>query len=480
MTQVPSYDDFIRLANGKLAPLVASVSADLETPVSVYWKLAHHSKHSFLLESVTGGEHVARYSYLGIDPEYILEIKDGLINEVRKLEEHLDPLHILEEALQAFQHENWPGLPPFVGGSVGFLSYDIVRYFEPIVIEGLCVTPDLAMMMIRELIAFDHARNQANIIILTQPDELSYLNSVKRINHLVSMIKAPLPVLPEPPKTRFNGEVSLEKAEFEDIVKKGINYINNGDCIQVVLSRKVTRRTEAHPFSLYRQLRITNPSPYMFLMRFGDYDIVGASPELLVSLHDRTASVRPIAGTRPRGTTEMADNLLAHELLEDEKECAEHIMLVDLGRNDLGRVCEIGSVQVTKLMQVERYSHVMHIVSDVYGQLSSGKSSFDLVRSTFPAGTLSGAPKVRAMQIIQELEPTKRGLYGGAIGVFSPLGNVDLAIAIRSIYIENGIATVQAGAGIVTDSVPSSEYEETIIKSGNAIAAIDCAEQLIL
>ncbi len=462
------------------------VLADIETPLSAYWKLAHDQTYSFLLESVTGGEQLARYSVLGIRPKLVLRAKDGEVHRIRNggeevelLAQGQDPLHILQQAMLPEPPIPVPGLPTFAGGAVGLLSYDIVRYFEKLpdtTLDDLKVD-DMAMMLADTVVVFDHAKNLIRVIVMTDGTSASYDEAANEIASVLKRLSEPLPTLPSGSYPVHPVESNVTKGEFEQMVSRMIEYITQGDGIQMVPAQRFSTKADAHPLTIYRALRSINPSPYMFLLRFGDFDLIGASPELLVSVHGRKTRVRPIAGTRWRGKTEEEDNALATELLGDEKERAEHIMLVDLGRNDLGRVCEYGSVVVNELMVIERYSHVMHIVSDVTGVLAEGKDSFDLFRACHPAGTVSGAPKIRAMEIIDELEPTRRGSYAGSVGFFSHNGDLDTCIAIRTIYLKDGVAHVQAGGGVVYDSVPEKEYEESRNKAKASLRAIELAQE---
>ena len=462
------------------------VLADVETPVSAYWKLAHDQTYSFLLESVTGGEQLARYSILGIRPKLVLRSKNGNVTRIRGeqvehelLSQEQDPLDLLKEAMLQDTPVHVSGLPSFAGGAVGLLSYDIVRYFEQLsdtTSDDLNVD-DMAMMLADTVVVFDHAKNIIRVTVMTDGSEASYDEAIQEIQEIVDRLAAPLPSLPTGSYPVHPVQSNVTQPEFEQMVSRMIEYITAGDGIQMVPAQRFSTQTDAHPLTIYRALRSINPSPYMFILRFGDFDLVGASPELLVSAHGQKTRVRPIAGTRWRGKTDEEDVALAAELLADEKERAEHIMLVDLGRNDLGRVCEYGSVTVNELMVIERYSHVMHIVSDVTGTLSEDKDSFDLFRACHPAGTVSGAPKVRAMEIIDELEPTRRGSYAGSVAFFSHSGDLDSCIAIRTIYIKDGIAHVQAGGGVVYDSVPEKEYQESRNKAKAALAAIAMAQQ---
>jgi anthranilate synthase component 1 len=483
----PTQEEFLAKTRGQRPMAVThDVIADIETPVSAYWKLAHDEEFSFLLESVTGGEQVSRFSILGVRPRAVLRVKNG---EVRKstpsglqtssLADGQDPLHLLQTEMLAEAPVPVPGLPAFAGGAVGLLSYDIARYFERLpdsTVDDLKVD-DMAMMLADTVVVFDHAKNLLRVVVMTDGSEKGYRAAEVEVQRVLDRLSGPLPALPKGQFDVHPVESNVERAQFEAMVERMVEYIAQGDGVQMVPAQRFRTKVDAHPLTLYRSLRSINPSPYMFLLRFGDFDLVGASPELLVSLHGRRARVRPIAGTRWRGKDEEEDQALETELLADEKERAEHVMLVDLGRNDLGRVCEYGSVRVNELMVIERYSHVMHIVSDVTGTLASDKDAFDLFRATHPAGTVSGAPKVRAMQIIDELEPTRRGSYAGAVGMFSHTGDLDTCIAIRTIYLKDGFAYVQAGGGVVYDSVPAKEYEESCNKAKAALRAIETAQR---
>lgn len=481
----PSREQFIeQSAAGVLVPVWSDLLADVETPLSAYWKLAHDETYSFLLESVTGGEQLARYSILGVRPRLVIRTKGLRVTHetpqarlASHLAEGFDPLNVLQTAMRPGL--DVPGLPKFHGGAVGMLGYDLVRFFErlPDTCDDELAIDDLAMMLCDEVAVFDHAKNTLRLIVNAEPNEAAYDAAVARIAEMRERLAAPRPPLPGGSWPTHPVISNVDRADFERNVSRVIDYIGAGDGIQMVLSQRFETQVDAHPLSVYRALRSLNPSPYMFLLRFGDMDVVGASPEILVSLNHHEARVRPIAGTRQRGATEEEDQALAAELLADEKERAEHIMLVDLGRNDLGRVCETGSVRVGHLMEVERYSHVMHIVSDVRGTLAAGQDGFDLVRATFPAGTVSGAPKVRAMQIIDELESTRRGLYAGSVGYVGYDGDLDLCIAIRTILTKDGRAYVQAGAGIVYDSNPASEFAETENKARACLRAIELAQR---
>lgn len=483
--QVPSRDEFLIAAAGRRMPVYRDVLADMDTPLGAYWRLAHDETFSFLLESVTGGEQLARYSILGVRPRVVLRSRGRrarLLSEGHEAETEIpegsDPLDLLKSEVGG-EIVHVPGLPKFVGGAVGMLGYDLVRFFErlPELAEDDLGLDEMAMMICDGVVVFDHAKNIIRVIVLAEGTPEAYDRATAEIERILDRLRKPLPALPDERGVPAALETNITREAYERGVERIREYIAAGDGIQMVLSQRFSSPCEADPLTVYRALRSLNPSPYMYLFRFGDFDIVGASPELLVSLEGRTAKVRPIAGTRRRGASEAEDRRLEAELLADEKERAEHIMLVDLGRNDLGRVCEYGSVTVGDLMTVERYSHVMHIVSDVEGTLRSGLDAFDLIRATFPAGTVSGAPKVRAMQIIEELEPTRRGCYAGAVGYVSATGDLDLAITIRTILLRAGVAYVQAGAGIVYDSVPEREFEECWNKAQAALKAIEGARR---
>jgi anthranilate synthase component I len=488
----PDRDTVRRLFDqGDLVPVYRTLLADLETPVSVYLKLAQTSAASFLLESVEGGEQVGRYSFLGVNPKGLIAVQGDTVTATRhgvtttrELAPAEDPLHVIEREFERIQPVRLDGLPRFVGGAVGYLSYDIVRHIErlPNTAQDDLHVPDLAFMLADTLVIFDHAKHQ--LIVLanahnTGDPDAAYDDALQRIDAITDALARPLPYLDDVPTGAANGDLesNMSRERFEANVRAAKDYIAAGDAFQIVLSQRFTRQTSAPPFTIYRALRALNPSPYMFFLRFDDdFALIGASPEMMVRLEDGVASVRPIAGTRPRGATEEADHQLAAELLNDEKERAEHVMLVDLGRNDLGRVCDYGTVHVPDMMYIERYSHVMHIVSQVQGRLRAGMSAFDLLRATFPAGTLSGAPKVRAMEIIEELEDTRRGPYGGAVGYFSFDGSMDTCITIRTLMMRGNRVDFQAGAGIVADSDPAHEYDETVNKARALAVAITRAE----
>ena len=469
-------------------PLVRELSADLETPTSVYLKLAGGGP-SFLLESVEGGERVARYSFIGVQPAYQYRLRAGAVERhgpdgVSQLT--LPPggagLHVLQSELARFQSAHVDGLPRFIGGLVGFLGYETIRQFEPR-LQSLPAGGDLPegiFLLTDTLVAFDHARR--SLFLIAHAFGGDQAAAQRRLDELEQRLNGPLPA-PQTPVSNLQSPIvsNLAKADYEAAVRAAQEHISAGDIFQVVLSQRLTRQTSARPFDIYRALRRLNPSPYMFFFDFGEVDgepfcLVGASPEMFVRLEGRRASLRPIAGTRPRGANPAQDAALADELLADPKERAEHVMLVDLGRNDLGRVCQYGTVKVSDFFTVERYSHVMHLVSHVEGELRPGLTAFDLVRASFPAGTVSGAPKVRAMEIIGELEQQARGPYAGAVGYFGFDGAMDTCLAIRTLVGRGGTVRVQAGAGIVADSNPATEYQETLNKARAVLVAVEMAE----
>lgn len=469
--------------------IIREISADLETPIGVYMKLRGETP-SFLLESVEGGERIARYSFIGVQPraQYIIrdtevEIKDSAGSQIVKHEG--DPTLFLQEEMSRFHFKPQAGAPRFIGGLVGYLGYESVRFFEPTLRSGMKradrtdTIPDGIYLLADTIIAFDHARRSLSLIANVLDGDTEAAE--RKLDQIESRIRAPLPPAQprevKPSSTRSN----MRQGRFEDMVRDAKEHIAAGDIFQVVLSQRFTRETDVEPFDVYRAVRRLNPSPYMFFFDFGIVDddplfIVGSSPEMFVRLEGRTASLRPIAGTRPRGADSNTDAALAQELLADPKERAEHVMLVDLGRNDLGRVCEYGTVGVSDFFTIEKYSHVMHIVSHVEGKLKPDLTAFDLVRAAFPAGTVSGAPKVRALEIISELEPDARGAYAGMVGYFGFDGNMDTCLAIRTMVGCGNTFTVQAGAGIVADSEPSTEFQETVNKASAMLKAIEMAE----
>ena len=458
---------------GNLVPVCRDIQADLETPVSAYLKIAR-GNYSFLLESVEGGERLARYSFIGTEPSLVL--RTGNDNPV-------DPLNLVEKEFAQLRPVSIADLPRFHGGMVGYLSYEVARYFEKLPCpdqdpQGL---PESVLMLADTLLVFDHITHKIKVVSHTHLDgdvDKAYREATRKIDDLVNRLEQPIQSKSpkNAPPNRSEVSSNFSPARFEAIVSQAKEYIYAGDIIQAVLSQRLSRPTNASPFAIYRALRSVNPSPYMYYLHLGDFYIVGASPELLVRVEDDRVSNHPIAGTRRRGKDATEDLALEEELKHDKKECAEHIMLVDLGRNDIGRISEPGTVEITQLMDLERYSHVMHLVSHVQGKLRAGLSQFDALRSCFPAGTVSGAPKIRAMQIIAELEREKRGPYAGAVGYFDFSGNLDTAIAIRTVIIKDNIAYIQAGAGIVADSIPEREYQESLAKAQALLAAIDQAE----
>jgi len=472
-----------RAAEGNLIPVYREIRADLETPVAAFLKIAH-GDYSFLLESVEGGERMARYSFIGTDPYRVL--RTGAAEEAGAV----DPLHLIEQEMARHRLVPLPELPRFHGGAVGYLGYETVRFFEELPtpeIDSLGL-PESIMMFTDTLLVFDHLMHRIKIVSHVYLDgdiDRAYAEAVDKIEDLIERLRQPL--TPE----QANGKTADEKVDptvssnitrerHEAIVNQAKQYIYDGEIIQAVLSQRLSRKISSHPFDIYRSLRAINPSPYMYYLHLDDCYIVGSSPELLVRAEDGLLTYHPLAGTRPRGATVDENATLEAELRADEKERAEHIMLVDLGRNDIGRVSQPGTVEVTQLMDVEHYSHVMHIVSTVVGRLRPDLTPYDALRSCFPAGTVSGAPKIRAMEIIAELEPDQRGPYAGAVGYFCFSGNMDTAIAIRTMVIKDGVAYVQAGGGIVADSVPETEYNETVHKATALLRAIEDAETITI
>jgi anthranilate synthase component 1 len=479
----PSLQEAKTLARqGNLVPVYREINADLETPVSAYLKVAR-PPYSFLLESVEGGERLARYSFIGTEPAQVIATGPGLPSGA------VDPLGLVEQALSRYRPVAVPGLPRFLGGAVGYLSYDAVRYFEPRVPvppKDTLGVPEALFLLTDTLLVFDHLRHKIQVVSHLHAEgniEKAYDKAVRRIEKLVRRLERPLrlPKTPSPLVGEGGGDgVSLSsnftQAQYEAVVRRCQEYVVAGDIIQVVPSQRLARPTRADPFDIYRALRVLNPSPYMYFLELNGFHIIGASPELLVRVEDGEVLSFPLAGTRPRGATPQEDEAMARELLASEKERAEHIMLVDLARNDVGRVCQPGSVKVTDLMRTVRYSHVMHLESEVHGRLRPDCTIYDALRACLPAGTLAGAPKIRAMQIIAEMEGDRRGPYGGAVGYFSFQGNMDTAITIRTIVLKDGVAYVQAGGGVVHDSAPQAEYQETLHKAQALLRAIEQAE----
>jgi len=470
-------------------PIMREVLADLDTPLSTYLKLAE-GPYSYLFESVQGGEKWGRYSMIGLPCRTVIRVHD---HEVAVLEEGRaikkmqvdDPLEWIENYQQQYKVAEIENLPRFNGGLVGYFGYDTIRYIEPKLKDcpnpDMIGTPDILLMVSDEIIVFDNLAGKLYVIVHADPAQENALKHAQtRLADLVIQLRERVPSYKPSARSRQVNEADFKSGftqdGFEQAVEKAKDYIVEGDVMQVVLSQRMTLPFHAPPLDLYRSLRSLNPSPYMFFLDLDDFQIVGSSPEILTRLEDGEVTVRPIAGTRPRGETEAADKAWEEELLADPKERAEHLMLIDLGRNDAGRVSEIGSVKLTENMIIERYSHVMHIVSNVTGQLKQGMNAMDVLRATFPAGTVSGAPKIRAMEIIDELEPVKRGVYAGAVGYLSWNGNMDTAIAIRTAVIKDGILNIQAGAGIVADSVPAYEWKETMNKGRAIFRAVAQAE----
>ena len=492
----PTADEFLKLATqGNLIPVARRILADLETPLSAYRKI-RGAGESFLFESVEGGEHVGRYSFVGCNPRAVIR-QDGsqvqLFENGRITQSYIvgkdvkDGLEVVERVMQQFHAVATPGLPRFTGGAIGFIGYEFIHDVEPVVPrppQDELQTPVMYFLIADQLLTFDRAQQTITILVNAILDDTTsaaeaYENATSEIDRIVSLLEQPSEHQPVTLPTEvtllaFASNQTPEKFQANVLAAK--KYITAGDIIQVVGSQRFSAPVTASPLDIYRATRSTNPSPYMFLLELDGFSLVGASPELHVRCEDGKIEIRPIAGTRQRGKTEAEDAALEKELLADPKERAEHVMLVDLARNDIGRVCDFGSVQVKDLMIIERYSHVMHIVSQVEGKLSAAKTPYDLMRATFPAGTLSGAPKIRAMQIIAELEQTARGPYGGCVGYFSFNGNLDCCITIRTALIKDGKAYVQAGGGWVNDSTPEGEFQETVNKSMSMRKAIALAE----
>ncbi len=500
----PTSSEFLELAKqGNLIPVTRTILADFETPLSAYRKIRGQGE-SFLFESVEGGEHIGRYSFVGCNPRAVIKqtgnrvevIENGKVVEKFAVKQDdkadcakcvSDGLHVVEQILKRYKAVSIPSLPRFTGGAVGFIGYEFIHDVEPVVSRppnDELKTPTMYFLLADELLIFDRVSQTLTVLVNAILDENTtpedaYENALSEIERLVSLLEQPtehVPVTPpkEIPEVPFQSNLTKEK--FFENVLKAKEYITAGDIIQVVGSQRFSVPVKAAPLDIYRAARTINPSPYMFLLELDGFSLVGASPEIHVRCEDRQVEIRPIAGTRHRGKTTDEDLALEKELLADPKERAEHVMLVDLARNDLGRVCDYGSVQVKDLMIIERYSHVMHIVSQVEGKLSDDKTPYDLMRATFPAGTLSGAPKIRAMQIISQLEQTTRGPYGGCVGYFSFNGNLDCCITIRTALIKDGKAFVQAGGGWVNDSDPESEFQETVNKSKAMLKSVAMAE----
>lgn len=500
--QPSTFEDFAReAAHANVVPVVRTVLADLQTPVGAFLRLSEGASYAFLFESVEGGERVARYSFLGANPEVVIRGRGHkTFIEVcgeRLTERDECAIDFLREHFRARRLASVRGLAPLAGGAVGFFAYDAARWFEPVLEKGYEDAPppsdDAVWMFYRTLLAFDRVRQQMLITSVVFTEEAGgsrmrlrelYDRAIEETERIEKLLLEPAPPLKTESASSKAEEGTFEqfksiwpRANFEHAVRAIKEQIAAGECYQAVLSQKFRKHVSADPVSIYRALRATNPSPYMYLLRLNDEAIIGASPEMLVRCRGQRLDYRPIAGTRHRGATEAEDWLLGEEMRTDEKEVAEHMMLVDLGRNDLGRVADYGSVEVGELMTIERYSHVQHLVTSLRARLRDGLDRFDALASCFPAGTVTGAPKVRAMEIIRELEPEMRGVYAGSVGYMDYAGNLDSCIAIRTIVIKEGEAVVQAGAGIVADSVPEREYEETVNKARALVRAVEMAEK---
>jgi len=493
MRLIMTHEEFLRLAaeGYNRIPLACETLVDFDTPLSIYLKLAD-APNSYLLESVQGGEKWGRYSIIGLPARTVLRVHGhdvAVSTDGVEVERHqcVDPLAFVEQFKARYKVPTIAGLPRFNGGLVGYFGYDSVRYVEPKLAAGVnpdaLGTPDILLMVSDAVVVFDNLAGKMHGIVLADPAQPdAFEQGHARLREILHKLRQPITPrlgvdlsapLGEEPAFRS----SYSQGDYEAAVRSIKEYILAGDCMQVVISQRMSIPFKAAPIDLYRALRCINPTPYMYFFNFGDFHVVGSSPEVLVRVEDGLVTVRPIAGTRPRGASEEADKALEDDLLSDAKEIAEHLMLIDLGRNDTGRVSQIGSVKLTEKMVIERYSNVMHIVSNVTGQLKPELSAMDALRAILPAGTLSGAPKIRAMEIIDELEPVKRGVYGGAVGYYAWNGNMDTAIAIRTAVIKDGELHVQAGAGIVADSVPALEWEETLNKRRAMFRAVALAEQ---
>lgn len=486
----PHFRDFQRFAKkGNLIPVHDVFSADLLTPVSAYLRLAQGARYSFLLESVEGGEKIARYTFAGANPEEIFRYVAGacvMEGRDRVVWEERDPISFLRERMERIHPVRLPGLPPLVAGAIGYFSYDMVRLIErlPSRLRDEVGLYDAMLMFYHGIIAFDHVQHRVWVVrnVWTEGDgslKSKYDAAVREIKRTRKLLEEP--VAAERPEKSAGKKTkkqplriasNFKRGDYLRIVRRAKQYIRAGDIFQAVLSQRFSAKTKAEPFEVYRALRAVNPSPYLFYLQMNDVYVVGSSPEMLVKVQGREVFYRPIAGTLPRGKDEAEDQRLERQLLASEKERAEHIMLVDLGRNDLGRVCDYGTVKVEQLMTVERFSHVMHIVSSLRGQLREDVDCFDALMACFPAGTVSGAPKVRAMEIIEELERTRRGIYAGGVLYLDFAGNLDSCIALRTMVIKNGVAYVQAGGGIVADSTPEGEYQESVNKSRALLTAL--------
>jgi anthranilate synthase component I len=485
----PDFKTFCRLARqGNLVPVYETFTADLLTPVGAHLRLARDAKYSFLLESVEGGENIARYTFTGANPQEVFRARGRICTieaNGRRVEFEENPIEQLRRLTARYRPVRVPGLPPLIGGAIGYFAYDMVRLVERIPATGRddLGLDDCVMMFYLGLVVFDHVQHRVWVIrnVFTEGEgslRAKYDAAVREIRRTRRTLEQPLPTQR---RARRRGPLRIQsnftKAKYLGAVRKAKSYIRAGDIFQVVPSQRFSAATNADPFEIYRALRVVNPSPYLYYLHLDDVSVVGSSPEMLVKVQGHDIFYRPIAGTEPRGRTETEDRALEAKLLADPKERAEHIMLVDLGRNDLGRVCEYGSVKVERLMFVERYSHVMHLVSSLRGRLRDEVDCFDALMACFPAGTLSGAPKIRAMEIIDELEPTRRGLYAGSVMYLDFSGNLDSCIALRTLVAKNGRAYIQAGGGIVADSVPEREYQETVNKARAVLKALEIAHR---
>jgi anthranilate synthase component 1 len=494
---LPSFTEFKKLATqGNVVPVYRPVVADMLSPVSAFLKIApqgseHRSSgsaYSFLLESVEGGERIGRYTFFGANPFFVVSCRGNRIRTMRgsqTSEEEGNIFEFLRDLGARYRSVTLPGLPPFTAGAVGYLSYEIVRLLErlPPRVEPDVELDDAVFMYFSNLLAFDHVRHQLFLIanVLTEEGNGSlrdkYSAAVRHLDHLERQLQTPLRVPHfRRPRGSLRVRANMTRAQYEAMVERSKEYIRAGDIFQVVVSQRLEAPLRVPAFAVYRALRVVNPSPYMYFLRLGESTVLGSSPEMLVKVAGRDVEYRPIAGTRPRGQTEEEDRRLEAELRADQKECAEHIMLVDLGRNDIGRVCEFSTVRPREVMYVERYSHVMHLVSSIQGRLRPEADSYAALAACFPAGTLTGAPKVRAMEIIDELEPTRRGLYGGSVLYLDFSGNLNSCIVIRTLLAKDRHAYLQAGAGIVADSVPAREYDECVNKARAMLKAFEMAE----
>ncbi|MCK4778172.1 MAG: anthranilate synthase component I [Actinomycetia bacterium] len=488
----PNLEEFKKLSKDfNLIPVYREVITDYDTPVSAFLKFGG-GKYSFLLESIEGGERLGRYSFIGGHPKTVILAKNKKVKVIKKDRvnkiELDDPLKFVYEEVQKKKPAVIPNLPPFQGGALGYLGYDAIRYYEniPAEAEDNLNLPDMIFMLTDSLLIFDHLKHKIFILINAEVNEDSeideiYQSTIEKIEILSNRLKKPVKLTGFPDyqsNNKLDFHSNFKKEEFLSVVRKAKEYIFDGDILQTVLSQRFEMQTDAKPFDIYRALRTLNPSPYMYYLKFDDFILIGSSPEPLVQVEKDKVKTRPIAGTRKRGKTREEDAKMEKELLSDEKEKAEHLMLVDLGRNDLGRVCKPGSVNVDDMMFVEKYSHVMHMVTQVSGELQEDKNPFDALKSVFPAGTVSGAPKIRAMEIIDELEPCLRGPYGGAIGYLSYSLNLDTCLTIRTVVVMGNKAYVQAGAGIVADSIPELEFKETKNKAEALLLAVKLAEEI--